>query len=202
MRNFLVVLIFLIFPLSAAGYVECQERKVLIKNLNYRQREFFDQWRYLSSKETKVAQELNGEIKVYNEDPSLLTLQKIEDLKVKVIENLQDQIKNDRDYVSYLELRLAELLDQRFIPLMLKKDRGQGGEPLRNFEASKEASVSRPKSEPALPKATVSRADMKEAEEVGLKAEVDLEEPEGPGEDEIEELMDEIMLNIKGLKRR
>jgi hypothetical protein len=91
-------------------------------DLKYRQSEFVNQWKYLSSKEVKVAEELNDEISRYNENPSMVAMQRIEDLKIKVIENLQDQIKNDRDYIAYLELRLSEFSESGFTPLLLEKD--------------------------------------------------------------------------------
>lgn len=92
-----------------------------VKEMQYRQKEFYNQWKYLSDREKETAEELNKEVTLYNENPSGMALQRIEGLKIKLIENLQDQIINDRSYVIYLERKLSELLGHGFTTLELQE---------------------------------------------------------------------------------
>jgi hypothetical protein len=85
-----------------------------VRELTYRQREYQSQQSYLSDKEARIAEELNNDISLQNAEPNAATLQRIDNLKARILEYLQDQIKNDRDYVSYLEMRLSELVDYKF----------------------------------------------------------------------------------------
>ena len=127
MKKALIISLGLIVCLQFPKPGGCQEENhKFIDGLAYRQKEFYGQWKYLSSKEAKIAEDLNKEIETYNEKPSLVALQRIEDLKIKAIDNLQDQIKNDRDYIAYLEATLSELTGDGFDALKLK-GKGKAG---------------------------------------------------------------------------
>lgn len=119
MNKVLAAMIISIF-ISAFAYAEeapdeqRNRENDFIKELSYRQREYQSQYIYLSEKEAKTASELNDEITTQNQTPSAISLQRIDNLRTKLMENLQDQIKNDRDYVRYLEMRLSEMVDYKF----------------------------------------------------------------------------------------
>ena len=121
MKKALIIFLGLIVCLQFPKPGGCREEsRKFTDGLAYRQQEFYGQWKYLSAKEAKIAEDLNREIEVYNTRPSLVALQRIEDLKIKAIENLQDQIKNDRDYIAYLEATLSESAGDGFTALKLK----------------------------------------------------------------------------------
>lgn len=216
MKKGVLILLLSAFCVQITTPGKCQdEKKDAVKGLNYRQTEFFNQWRYLSVKETKIAEELNGEIALYNENAALVTLQRIEDLKIKIIENLQDQIKNDRDYISYLELKFSDIADQKFIPLMLKKDRDEEVEPIQAAVEPVPAAVATVPAEeaalPAIPEENIAKPEgAKEEESLANPEEAKKEESLAPdikkdteenAEDDAEKLLEEIRLNIKGLKK-
>ncbi len=123
MNRFFITLVVLVICLKIINSGECQEEKQgIIKDLNYSQKEFYNQWKYLSNREKKFAQELNEEVELYNRRPSFKSLKKIEDLKIQIIDNLQNQIRSDRGYIAYLEPKLSELLDYKFSPLRFEED--------------------------------------------------------------------------------
>ncbi len=105
---FLVIAVF--FDIAGPAAAEDKNQESIKFDVTYRQGEFQSQWRYLNDREKKAAEELNEEIGRYNLQPSAVTLQRAEDLKVRIIETLQDQIKNDVSYIAYLEKRLSDLL--------------------------------------------------------------------------------------------
>lgn len=117
MKHIILVLLFLI-GISLTGFAESADlKKDFAERVTYRQLEFYDQWEYLTSKELEIGSSLNNEIRLYEDKPTVMNLQRIEDLKMKIIENLQDQIQADRGYITYLEKTLSELSDYRIKPL-------------------------------------------------------------------------------------
>jgi hypothetical protein len=93
---------------------QSNKERDFLKELTYRQREYQSQQGYLADKEARIAEELNSDISLQNAEPSAATLQRIDNLKARILEYLQDQIKNNHDYISYLEIRISELLDYKF----------------------------------------------------------------------------------------
>ncbi|MCK4462837.1 MAG: hypothetical protein KAU58_00830 [Candidatus Omnitrophica bacterium] len=123
MKKVFIMLFILVVCLQISTLGESQDSKEkLVNKLNYRQKEFYNQWKYLSNREREIAGELNRGINSYNQNPSAKALQKIEDLKIKIIENLQDQLRSGRDYIAYLEPKLSELLDYKFTALRFRED--------------------------------------------------------------------------------
>ena len=110
---FFVALLCPVLAFAQTDDAQMKERD-FVRELTYRQKEYQSQQGYLSDKEEKIAQELNSDISLQNTEPNAATLQRIDNLKARILEYLQDQIKNDRDYISYLEMRLSELLDYKF----------------------------------------------------------------------------------------
>lgn len=104
----------ILFPVSCLAQDAPDKERDFVRELTYRQKEYQSQQSYLSEKEARIAEELNSDISLQNAEPNAATLQRIDNLKARILEYLQDQIKNDRDYVSYLEMRLSELLDYKF----------------------------------------------------------------------------------------
>ena len=116
----IIVSLSMFFAAKSSGLSD-DDKERAVKRLTYRQEEFFNRWDILNSREMKAGTDLNDAITMYNQSPSPMALQRIDDLKIKLIENLQDQVINDRDYISYLELMLSEFLDFDFSPLELNK---------------------------------------------------------------------------------
>jgi len=104
-----------IVPLIICNMAFCEEpNDKASSELSYRQREFYSQLKYLNEKEEKIAKELNEEVTSHNQNPSAVSMQRVEDLKIKIVENLQDQIRSDREYIAYLERKLSEMLKTDF----------------------------------------------------------------------------------------
>ena len=115
MLRVFIVAIGLIACLGICGSAECEEKGSMPSSeISYRQREFYSSLKYLNEKEQKIAGELNEEVTSHNQNPSTVTLQRVEDLKIKIVENLQDQIRSDREYIAYLERKLADMLNSNF----------------------------------------------------------------------------------------
>ncbi len=104
-----------LFMISAMGFAA--DKEDLIDDLEYRQMEFYRHWEYLDKKEKRSLASLNEEINYYNENPDPTGLQRIEDLQLDLLDNMRDKIKNDRDYISYLEYKVSSLLEGEFRPL-------------------------------------------------------------------------------------
>ncbi|MFH1380837.1 MAG: hypothetical protein ABIH57_01510 [Candidatus Omnitrophota bacterium] len=118
---FLTIFLSLNLLFSAKGLCLSEEdAQRAVKRLTNKQEEFFNRWNILNEREIQSGRELNDAIVAYNQTPSPVLLQQIDTLKIKLIENLQDQLVNDRGYIAYLELMLAELLDFDFSPLGLE----------------------------------------------------------------------------------
>ena len=123
MKKVFITLFILVICLQISTLGESQDSKEkLVNELNYSQKEFYDQWKYLSNIEKRIAKELNETINAYNRNPSAKAMQKIEDLRIKIIENLQDQLRSSRDYIAYLEPKLSESLDYKFTALKFRED--------------------------------------------------------------------------------
>ncbi|MFH1593650.1 MAG: hypothetical protein ABID09_03010 [Candidatus Omnitrophota bacterium] len=128
MRRLFILLFVAIAVISITGPAECgQNREKLMNDIEYRQKEFTKKWEYLSGKEMNTALELNREISAYNEKSTAVGLQKIEDLKVKIMDTLQDQIINDRDYIAYLERKLTEISKTDLDPVEFKEEMAEAG---------------------------------------------------------------------------
>jgi len=115
----------------------CQDNKeTLAESLSLKQRDFLARWEILSDTEIKISKDLEREVERYNADPSGSTMQNIEELKIGFIENLQDQIRNDRDYISYLESVFSEISGKKFEPIRLDETKAwDSGVPLEYPEA-------------------------------------------------------------------
>ena len=134
----------ILFSVSCFAQDAPDKEGEFVRELTYRQREYQSQQSYLSEKEARIAEELNSDISLQNAEPNAATLQRIDNLKARILEYLQDQIKNDRDYVSYLEMRLSELLDYKFPTL-------KAIQKLDESTASPQASASVPAKEETPP---------------------------------------------------
>jgi|GEM_PF-6371529 len=109
MKRIFIAVIAAVLCAQMAGTGECaNEDKTPIDEFHARQSEFGSEKKSLDDAEKEIADVLNAEIDLFNEKPSFKSVQKIEHLKFRIIENLQEQIVNDRSYIEYLEAELTK----------------------------------------------------------------------------------------------
>ena len=93
------------------------ETSNLVKELQYRQKEAYNQWMYLSEKGDKIHKETSKEVEAYNENPTEASLSRISTLKNQAIDTFHIEIGLLMDYIEYLENKLSKLTKDKFKPL-------------------------------------------------------------------------------------
>lgn len=115
--------------INAAQPAACGEKEEsVLRELYKRQDEYYQKWQYLSAREKEDARLLNEEISLYDHEPSQMGLQRIDELKMEIISNLQEQITNDRNYIAHLERQLSRMLDYKFNEMKFKYFGGEASD--------------------------------------------------------------------------
>ena len=103
--NIKVGLFIIAFSLLFLAEARCADepKEEFMKEFHNRQKVLYEKRKYLGEREERTAEELNECIAAYAKKPDAETVQRIEDLKSLIINNLQQQIINDRNYIEYME---------------------------------------------------------------------------------------------------
>lgn len=108
MNRIFAILFIIAFSLLFSGEARSADepKEEFMKEFHNKQKELYEKRKYLGDREERTASELNESIASYEKKPNTEIVQKIEDLKSLLINNLQQQIINDRNYIDYMEKEL------------------------------------------------------------------------------------------------
>ena len=108
---FIILSYFLIMPANATS--KAGSAKDFMKEFHDKQKELYEKRKYLDDREQRTAADMNKAISDYEKKPSAELVQKIENLKSLIINNLQEQIINDRNYINYMEKDLFKVWEDK-----------------------------------------------------------------------------------------